>query len=174
MLPICLFPNPVLRKPSIAINTVDDSLRSLLDDMVETMYDAPGIGLAAPQIGKNIRAVVIDISEREDAEESERDQRLLKIINPVIIAHDIEKVLSYEGCLSLPDHFADIPRYRSVTVLYLDENGQKKEIEAEGILAMCLQHEIDHLDGVLFIDHLSILKRNMIVRKMKKTSRLHE
>jgi peptide deformylase len=133
--------------------------------MLETMYDAPGIGLAAPQIGLTKRLIVIDVAGKDE------EPQPLKIVNPEIVWSSDEESTYEEGCLSLPGHYADVTRPAAVRVKYLDETGAAQEIEADGLLATCLQHEIDHIDGVLFIDHLSALKRNMILRKMTKAKK---
>lgn len=168
VLPIIWAPDPILKTKCKSVETVDDTVRRLANDMLETMYKAPGIGLAAPQIGLDRRVIVIDVS-RED----EPDQPL-QMINPEIVwSSDAGKVYE-EGCLSLPELFADVERPAEVKVSYIDLDGRKREIEADGLLAVCLQHEIDHLDGVLFVDHLSALKRNMIIKKMVKAKKLRE
>jgi len=156
-------PDPRLKKKSLPVQTVDAGVRQLMDDMLETMYAAPGIGLAAPQIGELRRVVVLDI-DREDTKTGP-----LVMANPEIIAASDEDATYEEGCLSLPEHYADVVRPAKVTVRYLDRDGAKQELACEGLLATCVQHEIDHLDGILFVDHISALKRNMILRKLLKT-----
>ena len=155
-------PDPRLKKKALPVASVDADVRQLMDDMLETMYAAPGIGLAAPQIGELRRVVVLDI-EREDTKTGP-----LVMANPEIIAASDEDATYEEGCLSLPEHYADVVRPAKVTVRYLDRDGAKQELACEGLLATCVQHEIDHLDGVLFVDHLSALKRNMIMKKLVK------
>ncbi len=165
LLPIIVAPDPRLKVKAKPVAQVDDRIRKLLDDMVETMHAAPGIGLAAPQIGEALRILVVDIAK--DGEPS--DPR--KFVNPEIVWRSDEQMLWEEGCLSLPDQFADVERSKEVKVRYLDETGAKKEIHASGLLAICLQHEMDHLDGVLFVDHISALRRNMILRKLVKSKK---
>ena len=162
LLPILTAPDPRLKQKSKPVATVDDELRRLLDDMLETMYAAPGVGLAAIQVGVPKRALVIDVSRDEEPKNP------LFLINPEIVWASDEDASYEEGCLSLPDQFADVARPAAVRVRYLDRNGNRKELEAEGLLAVCVQHEMDHLDGVLFVDHISALKRNMILRRLLK------
>ncbi len=159
---IVIEPDPILRKKSQILEKVDDELRRLLDDMLETMYSAPGIGLAAVQVGILKRAVVIDVSKDKEKENP------LCLINPEIISKSKKTSTYEEGCLSLPGHFAEIERPAECKVKYLDYYGKKKEINASGLLSTCIQHEIDHMNGVLFIDYLSKLKRDMIVKKLVK------
>ena len=164
VLPILIAPHPTLKAKAKPVKDVTDELRALLDDMLETMYDAPGIGLAASQIGSLHRVLVMDCGSRDD----EETPRPIKIINPEITGVS-EELSSYEeGCLSIPEQFADVERPAVVRVKYLDETGQKQERLFDGLEATCVQHEIDHLDGVLFVDHLSNLKRNMLMKKLKK------
>lgn len=160
LLEIVLYPDEGLREVCAPVPSVDDSIRQLLDNMAETMYDAPGIGLAAPQVGVSKRAIVVDV---------EGDQ-LFKMVNPEII-HTEGQVDSEEGCLSIPDIRERIKRAERIKVKGLDETGAPFELEAEGMLAICLQHEIDHLNGVLFIDYLSRLKKQLIKGKLKRLSR---
>ena len=155
-------PDPRLKKKSKPVDSVDAEVRQLMDDMLETMYDAPGIGLAAPQIGELTRVIVLDI----DREELKTGPILMA--NPEIIEASDEDATYEEGCLSVPEHYSDVVRPAKVTVRYLDRDGETKEMACEGLLATCVQHEIDHLDGILFIDHISALKRNMILRKLLK------
>jgi peptide deformylase len=168
LLPILTAPDPRLKKKSLPVEAVDDGVRQLMDDMLATMYDAPGIGLAAPQVGVLKRVVVLDI-EREDTKTGP-----LFMANPEIIDASDEDASYEEGCLSVPEHYSDVVRPAKVTVRYLDREGKTQEIAAEGLLATCLQHEIDHLDGILFIDHISALKRNMILRKLLKARKEKE
>ena len=185
---IVKLPDPVLREKSAEIETVDDDVRRLLDDMLETMYDAPGIGLAAIQIGVPKRIITIDTSPRaedddenaKNADDAEQDDAPvgttnsdgpLFMINPVILASSEERSVYEEGCLSIPDYFAEVERPATVRVGYVDYDGKQNELEAGGILATCIQHEIDHLNGVLFIDYLSKLKRDLVIRKFTKAAK---
>ncbi len=166
LLPILTAPDPILETVSTPVDAVTDEVRQQLDDMLETMYAAPGIGLAAIQVGIPKRMLVIDVSR-----EGEEKQPLF-IVNPEITWVSDDDQLYEEGCLSLPEQYAEIERPAEVKVSYLDRNGDRQELHADGLLAVCLQHEMDHLDGVLFVDHLSALKRNMILRKLLKQKRL--
>ena len=159
---IVIEPDPILRKKSKTLEKVDDELRKLLDDMLETMYSAPGIGLAAVQVGILKRLIVIDVSKEKDKKSP------LFLINPKIITKSKTTSIYEEGCLSLPGYFAEIERPAECNVEYIDYNGKKKEIKASGLLSTCIQHEVDHPNGVLFIDYLSKLKRDMIVKKLVK------
>jgi len=169
VLPIYVAPHPVLKTPAAPVaGGVTDDLRKLMDDMLDTMYDARGIGLAAPQVGVLQRVIVIDVEqgEREDRE-GERGNPIC-LVNPEIIWTS-EALNTYEeGCLSIPGQYAPVDRPEKVRIKYLDYNGREQELEADGLLATCIQHEIDHLDGILFTDHLSKLKRDMLMRKLKK------
>jgi len=167
VLPIVKFPDPVLKKRAEEVKEITPEIRELLEDMVETMYDAPGIGLAAPQVGELVRVVVIDV---DDPEEEGEKFGILKLINPEIIS-STGKIDSEEGCLSIPDVRETISRSETVTVRAMDENGEVKEITAEGLLSRCLQHEIDHLNGVLFIDHLSNVKRELVRKQLLKLAK---
>lgn len=157
--------DPTLRKPSKPVERVDDDLRRLIDDMFETMYEAPGIGLAAIQLGIPRQVIITDVSGEED------EPAPLALINPRILWRSDETSLYNEGCLSLPEQFAEVERPARCRVAYIDPDGGEQEIEADGLLSTCLQHEVDHLDGVLFVDHLSKLKRDMIIRKIAKAER---
>ena len=163
--PLIILPDPVLRQVSNPVERVDDAVRKLASDMLDTMYDAPGIGLAAIQVGEPLRLLVIDL-----AKEGEEPAPHV-FINPEIVATSDARAVYEEGCLSIPDYYAEVERPASVRVKYLDRDGKLQEIEAEGLMATCLQHEIDHLNGVLFIDHISKLKRDMVVKKFKKLAR---
>ncbi|HEU4826545.1 MAG TPA: peptide deformylase [Dongiaceae bacterium] len=165
LLPILTAPDPRLKKISAPVKQVDAGVRRLMDDMLETMYQAPGIGLAAPQVGVPKRVIVLDI-----AREGEEPQPL-RLANPEVVWVSDEDVTYSEGCLSVPEHYADVARPKACRVKYLDHENKAREIAAEGLLATCLQHEIDHLDGVLFIDHLTSLKRNIILRKLLKAKK---
>jgi len=155
-------PDPRLKKKSRPVGSVDAEVRRLMDDMLETMYAAPGIGLAAPQVGELSRVIVLDI-DREDVKTGP-----LFMTNPEIVEASDEDATYEEGCLSVPEHYSDVVRPAKVTVRYLDRDGETKELACEGLLATCVQHEIDHLEGILFVDHLTALKRNMILRKLLK------
>ena len=155
-------PNKLLRQVSKPVNKVGDEERKLMDDMLDTMYDAPGIGLAAIQIGVPKRIIVMDISRDEDKKEPRY------FVNPIIINKNEEKAKYEEGCLSVPNQFAEIERPNTCEVEYLDYNGKKQLLKADGLLATCIQHEMDHLEGILFIDYLSNLKKSMIIKKLSK------
>jgi peptide deformylase len=162
ILPILTAPDPRLKKKAKAVAAVDDAVRRLMDDMLATMYAAPGIGLAAPQVDVLKRIVVLDVAGKDEP------RRPLRMANPEIVWAADEDVSYEEGCLSIPDHYAEVPRPKAVRVRYLDYDNKHQELVAEGLLATCLQHEMDHLDGILFVDHLSALKRNMILRRLLK------
>ena len=164
--PLIILPDPILRQVSQPIETVDGEVKKLADDMLETMYDAPGIGLAAIQIGVARRMLVLDVSK--DGE----DKKPLVFINPEIVAASDARSVYEEGCLSIPDYYAEVERPAAITVKYLDRDGRQQLTEADGLLATCLQHEIDHLNGVLFIDHISKLKREMVIRKFTKAAKM--
>lgn len=165
--PIFETPDPVLRQISKPVETFDDELRALVADMFETMYVAPGIGLAAVQVGVPIRLLVIDLQEPEEEDgEPVRDPRVF--INPEILWHSDTEVPYTEGCLSVPEQYAEVMRPDRIRATWRDEKGGTYEEQIEGLLAVCLQHEMDHLDGVLFIDHLSKLKRDMVLKKLAK------
>jgi|TARA_B100001057_G_scaffold351555_1_gene353049 peptide deformylase len=159
---IVIEPDPILRKKSENLEKVDNELRLLLDDMLETMYAAPGIGLAAVQVGILKRLIVIDISKDKEKKNP------IFLINPEIIFKSKNTSIYEEGCLSLPGHFAEIERPEECHIKYIDYDGKKKEMKANGLLATCIQHEIDHLNGKLFIDYLSKLKKDMIIKKLVK------
>ena len=159
---IVIEPDPILRKESAPIEKVDNDLRKLLDDMLETMYAAPGIGLAAVQIGILKRLIVIDISKDKEKKNP------LFLINPEIVSKSKNTSIYEEGCLSVPNFFAEVNRPKECHVEYLDYEGKKKILKAKGLLATCIQHEMDHLEGILFIDYLSKLKKTMIVKKLSK------
>jgi peptide deformylase len=164
-LPIITAPDPRLKKKAVPVARVDDAVRRLMDDMLETMYGAVGIGLAAPQVGELRRVIVVDVARDGEA------PRPLRIANPEITWRSEETMEANEGCLSLPEHYADVTRAAEIRMRYLDHENEIREIEAKGLLATCLQHEIDHLDGVLFVDHISALKRGIILRKLVKSKR---
>lgn len=164
-LPIITAPDPRLKIKARPVSAVDDEIRRLMDDMLESMYGAIGIGLAAPQVGQASRVIVVDV-----ARDGEKPQPM-KLANPEIIWRSPELTTGNEGCLSLPEHYAEVTRPERIRLRYLDYQNEIREIEASGLLATCLQHEIDHLEGVLFVDHLSSLKRGMILRKLAKAKR---
>ena len=166
--PILIIPDGKLRQVADPVVSVDAATRALVDDMFATMYDAPGIGLAAPQVGVLKRVVVIDVAKRQDEEASPEP---LVFINPALTWTSEERSTYEEGCLSIPDYYEAVERPAVIRVAYLDRDGMAKEIEADGILATCLQHEIDHLNGVLFIDHISRLKRARVMRRFEKAAR---
>ena len=163
--PLILLPDPVLRQVSKPVERVDDDLLRFADDMFETMYDAPGIGLAAIQVGEPLRMLVIDLAKDDQPKEPHI------FINPEIVKRSDGLNIHEEGCLSIPEYYAEVERPAEVTVKYIDREGKEQLIEADGLMATCLQHEIDHLNGVLFIDHISKLKRDMVVRRFKKLAR---
>jgi peptide deformylase len=158
-------PDPRLKIKARSVASVDARVRRLMDDMLETMYHAIGVGLAAPQVGEALRVIVVDV-----AREGEKPQPL-RIANPEILWRSEETTLANEGCLSLPEHYADVERPAAIRLRYLDHENEIREIEAKGLLATCIQHEMDHLDGILFVDHISALKRGMILRKLSKAKR---
>lgn len=165
ILNILVAPHPLLKQKAKPVAAVDDRVRKLLDDMLETMYDAAGIGLAAPQVGVLERVVVVDVHEKGEP------PKPMKLVNPEIVWESPERSVYEEGCLSVPEQYADVTRPKAVRLRYLDENGVSHEIDADGMLATCVQHELDHLEGTLFVDHLSMLKRNMILRKVQKAQK---
>ncbi len=162
---ILTIPDPILRTKSNSVKKVDKDIKNLMRDMLETMYDAPGIGLAAIQIGVAKRVVVMDVSKETDKKEP------MYFVNPEITWKSNTNATYEEGCLSIPNQFAKIERPDKCKVKYLDFDGVEKEIKAEGLLATCIQHEIDHLNGVLFIDYLSKLKKNIIIKKLSKNKK---
>jgi len=162
LLNILRFPDKRLRTKAVPVEKVTDGIREFLDDMLETMYDAPGIGLAATQVNVHQQIVVIDVSE-------EKDQPYC-FINPVITKSDGEEI-SEEGCLSVPEYYAEVKRADKITVEALDRDGKKFELEAEGLLAVCIQHELDHLKGKLFVDYLSLLKQKRLIKKFEKRAK---
>jgi peptide deformylase len=163
--PILTAPNPILKQVSKPVDEVTDELRALMDDMLETMYDAPGIGLAAIQVGEPLQILVLDVAHDED------EPKPQYFVNPEIIWASEELSTYEEGCLSVPEFAAEIDRPAEIRLRYLDYDGKEQEMQADGLLATCIQHEMDHLKGILFIDHLSNVKRNMIVRKLIKASK---
>lgn len=167
ILPIIVAPDPRLKLHAKPVTRVDSRVRRLMDDMLETMYEAPGIGLAAPQVGQALQLIVVDC-----AREGEPPQPL-RIANPEILWASDELMTVSEGCLSLPEHYADVARPAAIKLRYLDAENEIRELDAKGLLATCIQHEMDHLEGVLFVDHISSLKRGIILRKLAKAKRLN-
>jgi len=163
--PLVILPDPILREVSKPVERVDADIGRLAADMLETMYDAPGIGLAAIQVGVPLRMLVVDLS-RED-----EDRAPQVFINPKILSASDARNAHEEGCLSIPEYYAEVERPATIRLSYVDRDGTQREMEADGLLAICLQHEIDHLNGILFIDHISRLKRDMVVRKFRKLAR---
>lgn len=164
LLEIVIYPDPILKQVAKPVEEVDSRIRKLLQDMAETMYNAPGIGLAAPQVGHSIRAIVVDLGEDD---EGQKRSDLIKLVNPEIVS--ASGTIDYEeGCLSIPDVRETVRRSAHITVTGLDHEGREVEIQAEGLLAICLQHEIDHLNGVLFIDRLSPIRRELVKKKLQR------
>jgi peptide deformylase len=163
--PIITLPDPKLRLVSRKIERIDDSLRRLIDDMIETMHEAPGVGLAAIQVGEPIRALVVDVAKKDEPPDPQ------VFVNPEIVWSSEERATYEEGCLSIPEYYAEVERPASVRARALDRDGKLREILAEGLLATVLQHEVDHLDGVLFIDHISKLKRDRVIKKFQKAAK---
>jgi len=163
--PLIILPDPVLRQVSNPVGRVDDAVRKLASDMLDTMYDAPGIGLAAIQVGEPLRLLVIDLAKEGE------DPAPHVFINPEIVASSDARSVYEEGCLSIPDYYAEVERPAQVTVDYIDRQGRQQQLAADGLMATCLQHEIDHLNGVLFIDHISKLKRDIVVRRFRKLAK---
>jgi len=160
--PLVILPDSQLRLVSNPVETVTPEIRTLVDDMFETMYDAPGIGLAAIQVGVARRLLVIDLAKDDQPKAPH------VFVNPTIVQSSDERGTYEEGCLSIPDYYAEVERPATVKVEYFDADGKPQSMEADGLMATCLQHEIDHLNGVLFIDHISKLKRDMVIKKFKK------
>ena len=165
---IIIAPDPVLRQKAAPVETVDDRVRQLMDDMLETMYAAPGIGLAAPQVGVLERVIVVDVAGQDE------EPQPLRMANPEVVWTSDDTFTYDEGCLSLPEHYAEVTRPAEARVRYLDETGAAREIHARNLQAICIQHEIDHLEGVLFVDYLSALKRNIILRKLTKLKKANK
>ena len=164
---IIKYPDPVLRKTTEKITDFDENLARLVEDMAETMYDAPGVGLAAPQIGKSLKLIVVDITAKKEDEPQEGERQVMPLVNPEIIAHEGTQ-LDEEGCLSIPELTSTVERFKKITVTFQDLQGQPQELTTENRFAVVLQHEIDHLNGILFLDHLSPLKRTLYKKKVKK------
>ena len=172
ILPILEAPDPRLRTISTPVEGIDDDLLRLIDDMFETMYDAPGIGLAAIQVGVPKRVLVMDLQEPEsDAEDAPPVKRPMVFINPEILRESQDLSVYNEGCLSVPEQYAEVERPATIRASWMDRDGRIHEEQLEGLLATCLQHEMDHLEGVLFIDHLSRMKRDMLLKKLTKARR---
>lgn len=167
-MPILVAPDPRLKVISEPVEEVTDDIRKLMDDMLETMYAAPGIGLAAVQVGVPKRVIVMDLAREGE------DKSPLYLINPEIVERSGDPMVYEEGCLSLPTYYEDVERPSKATVTYLDYNGERQVLECDGLLATCIQHEMDHLEGILFVDHISKLKRSIILRKLQKTKRLQQ
>ena len=166
ILPIITAPDKRLKEKCELVDNVNAGVSQLMQDMLETMYLAPGVGLAAPQIGILKRIIVVDVGKAEE------NRQPYCMANPELIWVSNSKVVHEEGCLSLPEHYADVRRPERICVKFIDEKNSTRKLEADGFLATCIQHEIDHLEGVLFVDHLSSLKRNMILRKLKKVKKV--
>lgn len=164
-LSIIVAPDPRLKAPSRAVKRIDDEICALVADMTATMYAAPGIGLAAIQVGAPVRIIVVDPSEEKDG------ATLLQMINPIIVGASDNAVDLEEGCLSLPEYYERVTRPRAIDVRFTEISGAERTLSAEGLLSRCIQHELDHLEGVLFVDHLSALKRNIILRKLTKAKK---
>ncbi|KAF0117431.1 MAG: peptide deformylase [Rhodospirillaceae bacterium] len=167
--PILEIPDPRLRQKALPVERVDAGIARLMEDMLETMYAAPGVGLAAPQVGVLSRVLVVDVAAGDDSSPAP-----LRMANPEILWASTERTSYKEGCLSLPEQYAEVTRPCQVRVRYLDQRNAVRVLEADGLLATVLQHEIDHLEGVLFVDHVSKLKRDMILRRLQKTRRVRE
>ncbi|MFC4624363.1 peptide deformylase [Daeguia caeni] len=163
--PLIILPDPLLRLVSKPVERFDDQLRKFAGDMFDTMYDAPGIGLAAIQVGEPIRMLVIDLAKGDEEKQPH------VFVNPQIVSSSDERGTYEEGCLSIPDYYAEVERPAKIRVEYFDLEGKPQSMDADGLMATCLQHEIDHLNGVLFIDHLSKLKRDMVIKKFRKLAR---
>ena len=165
LLPIITAPDPRLKKVCEPVEAVDAEIRQLMDDMLETMYNAPGIGLAAPQVGVLKRVIVVDVSGDDEG------KRPLFMANPELVGVSDDDASYEEGCLSLPEHYGEVIRPAKIRVRFLDRENEIREMDADGPLATCIQHEMDHLDGILFVDHMTALKRNMILRKLLKAKK---
>ena len=168
ILPIIIAPDPRLKVKCKPVGRVDADVRNLMDDLMESMHADDGIGLAAPQVGAQKRVIVVDVTH------SDPESTPLAMADPEIVRASDEVTVSEEGCLSLPEHYAEVTRPAEIRVRYLDRDNEIHELDANGVLATCIQHEMDHLDGVLFVDHLSALKRNIILRKLTKAKKAKE
>ena len=173
ILDIIILPDGILRQKSVPVERVDEELKRFLDQLLETMYEAPGIGLAGVQVGLPRRVIAIDVVAKESEEDEEREPEHdpIFLINPEVLWRSDDTSLYEEGCLSIPDYYAEVERPARVRFRYLDRDGKSHEKEADGLLATVVQHEIDHLDGKLFIDHISKLKRDMVIKKFAKASK---
>ena len=167
-LPVIIAPDARLKVRCQPVEGVDQGVRRLMDDMLESMQAASGIGLAAPQVGVHLRVIVVDVHGEDE------EPNPLKLANPEVLWASDERISNQEGCLSLPEHYAEVSRPARVRVRYIDYAGDVREVEADGVLATCIQHEIDHLEGILFVDHISALKRNIILRKLTKSKKMNE
>jgi peptide deformylase len=165
ILPVIVAPDPRLKLKATPVKKVDAKIRRLMDNMLETMYAAPGIGLAAPQVGEPVRVLVLDVAREGEP------RHPLRVANPEVVWASEERVPCEEGCLSLPEQFAEVTRPAEVKVRYLDHENRIREVHATGLLAVCLQHEMDHLEGILFVDHISRLRREIILRRLSKAKR---
>lgn len=165
ILPVVIAPDSFLNQPSKPVSEVNDDIRQLLNDMADTMYAERGIGLAAVQVGVHLRAIVVDVNWRE---ESATSRKPMKLINAEVVDESAEDNTYNEGCLSFPDQYSEVVRPKTVKVKYLDENGKEQLLEADGLLATCVQHEIDHTNGITFVQHISRLKRDRILKKLEK------
>ena len=174
VLPLVIAPDPRLKICSQPVEKVTPEIQKLVDDMLDTMYASGGIGLAAVQVGVHKRILVMDIAQREEDGEMGKPAEPMVLINPEIIESSPEISTYEEGCLSFPGQYADVKRPKGVTIRYLDREGNQRLIEADGLLATCVQHEMDHLNGVVFVDHISSVKRDIIIRKLKKVKRLEQ
>ena len=168
LLPIIIGPDPRLKITTEPVATVDAEVRRFMNDMLDSMHVANGIGLAAPQVGDQRSIIVVDVAGKDEEPDP------IRMVNPEVVWISDEENAHEEGCLSLPEYYADVVRPEAIQVRYTDENNEPQELETDGLLATCVQHEIDHLDGVLFVDHISSLKRNMILRKLVKAKRQAE
>jgi peptide deformylase len=164
LLPVITAPDPRLKRTAAPVARVDDAVRRLMDDMVDTMHEAPGVGLAAPQVGVLKRVIVVDATPRDQ----DQEPRPYRLVNPEIVWVSDEQVMAEEGCLSLPDQFVELRRPGEVKLRHLDADGVEQELDAEGLLARCILHEMDHLEGILFVDHLSAVRRSIILRRLVK------
>lgn len=168
ILPLVIAPDPLLKQRSSSVKTVDDDVRKLMDDMLETMYSCNGLGLAAVQVGVHKRVIVMDIEQREG------EKNPLFIADPTILTTSDDISVYNEGCLSFPGQYSDVERPEAVTIRYLDYHNNTRTLTADGLLATCIQHEIDHINGIVFVDHISFMKRDMILRKLKKIKQTAE